>query len=862
LYDELSALVMARHSDETVFQVDASYDTRLNVPHRLDMLKTVAKHYERARRRLYGDANASANADAAKGLRITDIARTMTTKMDLSSDPTTDAAGKAKEGYKLRVFFTESNELGAHTALKVRMHCARAIQDIIACCVSAHTTTLTLLYTLISSPKKLHPLISSLPPIRHSAIQAAPDADAAASGGAATRRRANTRDSYSKGGKGSMSSSPQMHKQSVLNALGSKSTGRRPSCIQGNGIGAQQRKQSVAQSKAFAHRSSNLSNNGDGGVKDAKKGQNDGKGGNGGEESEETRADMCMHGFRATGVVLEGWLATKRHKSVMNLMNDVTHHARGIAGGQLGGGKNPSKWARHFFSLNTRQLLMYEPRMKGNYCVIGSTCVVVQPDQSRSVPPPSSFDDVKETTKPMRYMLHVRPNSRKMPFTLACASAFEMYRWKCAFDEWRFVSSSTAMNVHLEGWLFLQRDGSDAWKRTYVVVLDDRCWYFEMNPRTAVDLSKGAGAFAVKKQAATEVERNLSGLTSHTGFAYRFNVDDGDDLHHFAADDPDALRLWIDAIELNARTHTLGGLEKVEALDAGLVDSVTQNAPEGEVTFVFTDVQSSTSLWENVPDEMDISLELHDRLMRELLKKYDGYEVKTEGDAFMVTFFNAMDAVMWCLAVQEALVSQDWPEKFLEHKSGAVLVLNDDSAGDIEGGGDDDDDDDDDADDETTTSGPVKLKKNEVLVYNGIRGRWCERSLSRSFVFSALCARKSHNRSICNFPHCSVNNNNNNLTPICNFTRYSTHGHPHGLSELPTQPRYRAHGLLRTDCEQERACQRHGTRRTGDDHAGGARYSAQRARTRRPVSLAAVVHCFTSFFFFMRSSNAQCARTR
>jgi adenylate cyclase len=51
--------------------------------------------------------------------------------------------------------------------------------------------------------------------------------------------------------------------------------------------------------------------------------------------------------------------------------------------------------------------------------------------------------------------------------------------------------------------------------------------------------------------------------------------------------------------------------------------------------------------------------------MRKLLKKFKGYEVKTEGDAFMVAFATVLAAVSWCMEVQKELLKSDWPAALL-----------------------------------------------------------------------------------------------------------------------------------------------------------------------------------------------------
>ena len=65
--------------------------------------------------------------------------------------------------------------------------------------------------------------------------------------------------------------------------------------------------------------------------------------------------------------------------------------------------------------------------------------------------------------------------------------------------------------------------------------------------------------------------------------------------------------------------------------------------PEGTVTFLFTDIEGSTRLLQDLGDAYADVLETHHRLLREAFAR--GTEVGTEGDAFFVAFPVATDAV-------------------------------------------------------------------------------------------------------------------------------------------------------------------------------------------------------------------------
>lgn len=88
-------------------------------------------------------------------------------------------------------------------------------------------------------------------------------------------------------------------------------------------------------------------------------------------------------------------------------------------------------------------------------------------------------------------------------------------------------------------------------------------------------------------------------------------------------------------------------------------------APTGMIAIVFTDIKNSTNLWETYPAAMRTAIKLHNDVMRRQLRHKGGYEVKTEGDAFMVSFPTATSALLWCFAVQTQLLEVDWPQEML-----------------------------------------------------------------------------------------------------------------------------------------------------------------------------------------------------
>jgi predicted ATPase/class 3 adenylate cyclase len=84
--------------------------------------------------------------------------------------------------------------------------------------------------------------------------------------------------------------------------------------------------------------------------------------------------------------------------------------------------------------------------------------------------------------------------------------------------------------------------------------------------------------------------------------------------------------------------------------------------PSGMVTFLSTDIEGSTRLWERDRATMWVALERHNAILAAAIRAHGGYHFKTIGDAFQAAFSDPAAAVAACIDAQRALHAELWPE--------------------------------------------------------------------------------------------------------------------------------------------------------------------------------------------------------
>ncbi len=83
--------------------------------------------------------------------------------------------------------------------------------------------------------------------------------------------------------------------------------------------------------------------------------------------------------------------------------------------------------------------------------------------------------------------------------------------------------------------------------------------------------------------------------------------------------------------------------------------------PTGTVTFLFTDIEGSTTRWEHHRQAMQAALARHDTILHAAVQAHGGHVFKTMGDAFYAVFAAAPDALHAALVAQRAFAAEVWP---------------------------------------------------------------------------------------------------------------------------------------------------------------------------------------------------------
>jgi class 3 adenylate cyclase len=84
--------------------------------------------------------------------------------------------------------------------------------------------------------------------------------------------------------------------------------------------------------------------------------------------------------------------------------------------------------------------------------------------------------------------------------------------------------------------------------------------------------------------------------------------------------------------------------------------------PTGTVTFLFTDIEGSTTLLQQLGDRYADVLTDYRHLLRAAIREIAGKEMDTQGDSLFATFPRARDALTAAISVQHGILHHPWPD--------------------------------------------------------------------------------------------------------------------------------------------------------------------------------------------------------
>ncbi len=119
------------------------------------------------------------------------------------------------------------------------------------------------------------------------------------------------------------------------------------------------------------------------------------------------------------------------------------------------------------------------------------------------------------------------------------------------------------------------------------------------------------------------------------------------------------LKLRLEAQGLTGVDVTTSIDDLASALESEQPDLRAHAAPDGTVAILFSDIEDSTIITERLGDERWLEvLREHNVVFREQIERHDGYEVKSQGDGFMLAFPDPCRALEYAIAIQRAFAER------------------------------------------------------------------------------------------------------------------------------------------------------------------------------------------------------------
>ena len=92
--------------------------------------------------------------------------------------------------------------------------------------------------------------------------------------------------------------------------------------------------------------------------------------------------------------------------------------------------------------------------------------------------------------------------------------------------------------------------------------------------------------------------------------------------------------------------------------------------PNGNVIFLFTDIEGSTRLSQDFPESLPSALKRHNEILNEVVESFNGFVFKKIGDAFCCAFEDASDAVCASVEIQKRLKNEKWNDAVIKVRIG------------------------------------------------------------------------------------------------------------------------------------------------------------------------------------------------